>query len=469
MVTGRISSMHLSKKSAYPWLLFIFVLVYPLLFFPGTLFGRPPIITPLDNIMASEQFLYLPKLLFLLGVGVLGLLEVRRLIAPSTFLLLISLHLVLAVLSTLNARDSLAFNLLGPSQRFDGILYQAGLFAVGAFAYITLKSAPQHLRSLVIALVLGCSIQSVVLLSQGLGMDPVTPLRLWETPNMPLGTLGHPGMAAAYLLPGLLLALWYSLMAEERRYRHWWFGAALLIATGLGITSNASAFYALIATLVLANILKRSWRLLLLSCLLLLAVLIPRTFSKETQSYTGTATFQTRLIIWQIALRAISETPFQPILGGGPDALRLAQLRNPPLDLLIKEYALEFGWPEDAVVKRAYIKEADSANKGLRDHWLAIEFEQFGGSKNVTKEYSFAIDRAHNYILDRWLAYGLISVGIWLVLFLRPIYQSFYLQNCFGWAFIALMIYYLAWFPVMQVEPIHLVLLAAAWARPQPQ
>lgn len=421
--------------------------------------------------MASEQFLYLPKLLFLVAVGVLGLLEVRKLITKSVFLFLLLANLVLVILSTLNARDEIAYSLLGPSQRFDGILYHFGLFAIGTFAYLSLRNAPQQFHWIAVGLVAGCSVQTLIVVLQRLNLDPVTPLRLWQDFNAPLGTLGHPGMVAALLLPGILVALWQGIEDKQRRYRLLWISAALFSAAGLGITSNSAAFYGLVATLIAINLLRRNWLLLFLSSLLVVAVLIPRTvlpnprsFEKNSQSYQDTSTLETRFVIWQIALKAIQETPLQPILGGGPDALKLAQLRNPPLDLLAKQYALEFRWPKDAIVKDAYIKKFPGENIKIRDQWIAFELGQFDGQKNVTKEFGFAIDRAHNYGLDRWLAFGLISVAIWLILYLYPVYLSLRQGHWLGWVFVALMIYYLAWFPVMQVEPVHLILLAAAWA-----
>ncbi|MCX7602094.1 MAG: hypothetical protein N2Z75_09170, partial [Meiothermus sp.] len=458
-------------KPKYPWLLFFFVLVYPLLFFPGTLLGRPAVITPLDNIMASELFLYLPKLLFLLVVSILGLLEVRKEISKSAFLFLLIAHLIFVVLSTLNARDEIAYDLLGPSQRFDGILYHLGLFAIGVFSYLSLKSTPYQFRPITIALVLSCCVQSLIVILQRLNLDPITPLRLWQDYNLPLGTLGHPGMVAALLLPGILVALWQGLEENQHRLKIFWVCAALFSAGGLGITGNSAAFYGLVATLVAMNLLKRNLNLLLLSSLLVLGVLIPKTvlpdpksFEKNSQPYHDTTTLETRFVIWQIALRAIQETPLQPFLGGGTDGLKLAQLRNPPLDLLAKLYTLEFSWPKDAQVTNVYIREFPGENPKIRDRWIAFEFGQFNGQKNITKELGFALDKAHNYLLDRWLAFGLFSVFIWLILYLYPVYLSLRQGHWLGWVFTALMIYYLTWFPVMQVEPIDLILLAAAWA-----
>ncbi len=459
------------KAFAYPWLLFLFVLIYPLLFFPGALLGKPSVITPLDNIMASEQFLYLPKLLFLLAIGALGLLEVRKLITKTFFLFLLLAHLVLVILSTLNARDEVAYNLIGPSHRFDGIFYHFGLFSIGTFAHLSLRNAPQQFHWVAVALAAGCSVQSLIVILQRLNLDPVTPLRLWQDPNAPLGTLGHPGMVAALLLPGILVALWQGLEEKQRCPKLLWLFAGLFSAAGLGITGNAAAFYALIATLIAMNLFLRNWPLLLLSGLLLAAVLIPRanlpdprSFERDSQAYQDTTTLETRFIIWQIAIRAIRETPLQPVLGGGPDALKLAQLRNPPFDLLARQYALEFGWPKNAKVQDAYIKKFPGENIKIRDQWIAFNFEQFGGDKNIIKEVGFVLDRAHNFALDRWLAFGMFSVVIWLILYLYPIYFSFRQGHWLGWVFLSLIVYYLVWFPVMQVEPIHLVLLAAAWA-----
>lgn len=454
------------NAAAFPWLLFVFVLFYPLVFFPGTLPGEPPVVAPFADVMAREQGLFVPKLLFLLTVGMLGFLEVRKQITRSVFLLLMLTSLALVVLSTFNARDELTFSLLGPAWRLDGLLYYLGLFLVGVFAYTSLRNAPQHFVPVAAALVIGSCIQTLIILLQTLGLDQMTPLRLLQDFHKAPGTLGNPGMVAGFLLPAVLVALWLGLQERHRPYRFLWLAGALVSAAGLGITANSAAFYALIATLAGMNLLKRSWGLLFFSLLVLVAVLAPRaviTDPREViQDYRDTATLETRLAIWQIALTAIDQTPHQPFLGGGPDAMRLAQLRNPPVDLLAEFYALEFGWPPDAKIQEARVKRF-SENR-IRDQWIVFNFERFGGQQDITKEFGFVLDRAHNFVLDRWLAFGLISVVVWLILYLYPIYLSLRRGQWLGWVSVALMIYYLAWFPVMQVEPIRLVLLAAAWA-----
>jgi O-antigen ligase len=458
-----------AKTPAFPWLLFVFVLCYPLVFFPGALPGEPPVVAPFADIMAREQFLFVPKLLFLLTVGMLGFLEVRKQITRSVFLLLMLTSLALVILSTCNARDELTFSLLGPAWRLDGLLYYLGLFLVGVFAYTSLRQAPQHFVPVAAALVIGSCIQTLIILLQTLGLDQMTPLRLLQDFHKAPGTLGNPGMVAGFLLPAVLVALWLGLQERHRPYRFLWLAGALVSAAGLGITENGAAFYALIATLAAMNLFKRHWGLLFLSLLVLVAVLAPRALIIDprgiegvAQDYQDTASLKARFVIWQIALRGIGETPLQPFLGGGPDAMRLAQLRDPPVDLLAEFYALEFGWPPDAKIQDAQVKRF-SENR-IRDQWIAFNFERFGGQQDITKEFGFVLDRAHNFVLDRWLAFGLVSVVVWLILYLYPIYLSLRRGHWLGWVFVALMIYYLAWFPVMQVEPIHLVLLAAAWA-----
>jgi hypothetical protein len=450
------------------WLLFAFVLVYTLVFFPGTLFYKPIIIMPQVNTEASENFLYLPKLLFLLVCGVLGVLEIRKQLPNKPFVWLLCAHGLLVVLSLINARDTLAYNLLGPAQRFDGFLYHLGLIAMGIYAYTQLQNALQ-LRFISIALVISACLQAVIVEFQGFGLDFITPLRLWQKYSEPLGTLGHPGMVASFLLVGLLVAFWYSL--KEPLWL--WKVGVFIIALGLGFCSNSASFYSLLGTFLCANLVYRQPRFLFASLVVVGLVILPRVLPisiPESSSYTSTTTLQTRLLIWQIAFKVISSTPLQPLLGGGSDGMVLGQLRNPPLELLSQEYALEYswpkGWPKDAKLTGVRVQQSNLPGATLRDQSMVFDFANFNG-KPTSLEYRFNIDRAHNFWLDRWVAFGLINALLWLFLYLYALWKSWQTKHWIGWVILAMGAYYLFWFPVMQVEPIHLVLLAAAWAAKQ--
>lgn len=453
-------------KVDYPRLLFVFILFYPLVFFPGAIFYKPILMMPIVIDDASEQYLYLPKLLFLLVFGVLGILEIRRKRLGYAFVYLLLAHLGLAFASATNARDDWAFNLLGGQLRFDGLLYQIGLTMIGIFTFISLLENPKRLSAVTGALVIGGFIQSLIVLLQRFNLDPITPLRQYTDFNLPLGTIGHPGMVAALLLPALCVALWNSL--QNNRQIGWLVGL-VGISIGLGITGNSASFYALLAVLIGLNLQHRQKRLLLLSVAVLICILIPRSVLPNPQGfqqdYRDTTTLGERFILWKIALRSISETRFQPLIGGGIDALKLSQLRNPPLTELTQVLAIENSWPKDAKVKSIHIEEFPGGK--LRDRWMVFEFSTFGGQENVRKEYRFGLDKAHNFLLDRWLAFGLLNALIWLVLYSYPIIQGIRSRdialNFVGWTLLALFVYYSAWFPVMQVEPIHLALVATAW------
>lgn len=79
----------------------------------------------------------------------------------------------------------------------------------------------------------------------------------------------------------------------------------------------------------------------------------------------------------------------------------------------------------------------------------------------------YFLDKAHNLILDRLLTFGLLGVLVWLGLYLYPVLRGWrgtLLQRSLATSLLAVFVYYLFWFPVPQVEPLHLVLIAAAWA-----
>lgn len=460
------------RLSNFGKLLCLFGALYPLVLFPGALWYHPQIIGSEELARALEQYQLFPKILVLLLTGLLGVLSIRTFKWREPLVALMLGYLALVALSIGFSGEYSSFSWLGPNQRMDGLLYQTGLVLLGITAYQLLQSRPKFFVPILNALLLGAVIQCAIIVLQRIGLDFVGALVKFGPYQSPVGTLNHQGMAAGFLLPMVFVSLYLFLYSDRQR----WFllGVVFLIGLGLAISGNRSSFYALIVVLVLINLWYRDSRVLLISLVTLAGFgtikIIPNKQGFE-KSYTQTNTLQTRSLIWPMALRMVGYIPGQPFIGGGTEAFVNAQAKALPFDLLGRIYPIEFagaGWPKDTKLERIEVINTD---KVPRDQSLRFYFEQ---GKKV--EFSFYFDKAHNMILDRLLPYGGIAALICIWLYLWPVWQILQKRNrkqtLLGWALLVLFIYYLAWFPVVQTEPIHWLIVVLAWIgieNPQPE
>lgn len=467
-----------------------FVALFPLVLVPGALFSSPPIIDDPVRAQAMEQFFFLPKLIVLCVFGLLALLEARKKSWRSVWVGLLVAHLSLVIFSALNAHDTITYLLLGGQQRMDGVIYQFALVLIGVFAYQTFARDQNSISSVLVAFVGAGAVQAALVIVQQLGFDPVATFVRWKSFNAPGGSIGHPGMVAGLLLPAIIVAIWSYLNAREPRAKIWWAVAATLLAVGLSVVSNRTALLGLGIGLLFVIVQRRSLEALGVSALVIIVVLFARNAipspTAPTRDLVSTQTLETRRMIWPLALRAARATPGQPFIGGGPDAFRLWVLRSKPLEGFVPLLGLELGWPSNTQITHAEVVQFPATP--IRDSVLRVQFAQYGDKQNITRDYPITLDRAHDLTLDRLVAYGGLSALIWLVLYLFPLLRPVWdalargriktIQNgglefsrnplrvlsggLIG-AVLALCVYYLAWFPVMQVEPLHLILLAATW------
>jgi O-antigen ligase len=468
-----------------PALLVLLILIYPLVFVPGALFSSPPpVINDAVRTQMGEQFLFLPKLVVLGLFAVLALLESRKHSWRSVWVGLLAAHLVLVGISGLNARDDIAFTLLGGSQRLDGLIYQATLVIIGVFAYQTLQRHPGWLPRVLFALVGAAVLQSILAVVQYVGIDPIGVAVLWFKFERPVGTIGHPGMVAGLLLPATVIATWFVLEARDARSRWVWGLALLSLVIGLSVVSNRSALIALAVGLVMLVVYRRS----LISAVLVVAVSVLALSGRQIIPNAGvlpsnlasTQTLGTREVIWNMALQAIVQTLGQPFIGGGPDAFHLWMLRSASLQNLTELIKREMAWPANAKPDKV---ERVQLGQSVRTTGVSLHFDKFGERKDFNLVVPIEVDRAHNLILDRTVAYGGLSALIWLGLYLLPVLaglrdlfarresqgeaeaaqEGHGVHAVFACAILGLIVYYITWFPVMQLEPLHLILLAGAW------
>jgi len=449
-------------------LLLAFTIIFPLAFVPGAAIW--PAQTFDDPITASKElFLLLPKLLVLIFAGSLGLLSIRsesKGIWKEIFPKLLLIHLVLVVLSSFNSRDDWAFILMGPNRRLDGLLYQFASVAVSLTAYTVFRKNPKIIQSVLHGLLLVGIIQSITVVASYYKLDPLPSLIYYQPTGHPFeGTLGNYGMLAGILFVSALAGLFIG----NQQFKWWHLVAPILMGLGLGIGGNRSALFGMLLAVFLLNLTLRSKRLVLLSALLLLSILGARILPSPLQNWRdigSLASGESRLQIWRFTLDHLKEIPFSPWLGGGADALRLTQMRNPPLDdpHFVRIYQIELGWKEMPTKVDIY----QEPNRPIRSRWLLFHFNEYKGQRDVDVLVPFGIDRAHNMILDRLISYGIFDVIIWVVLFSAAIILLIQRASSLGVFLTAVLLglglYYLFWFPVLQVEPIHMLILAAAWA-----
>ena len=448
--------------------LFIFAIVYPLLLFPGALFFKPVSLFDVQS-QTVEMYQQLPKVLLLLVTGLLGFLTFKPKIRNNPFLWLIVTHLGLVIAGCLNSRDELTFSILGPDRRMDGLLYQTGLVLFALFVYQVVRRKPDVIRTLLFGLFWSGIIQSVLVGLQRFNLDFIGRLVSWKALQAPVGSVGQPGMLAGLLLVSLLAGLWLYGVETNQRNRWLMLAGILLVAAATGITTNRSVLLGLSIGLVGLNLKRRSWEILAVSGLSLLVLFGANTWlqSKSTnREYADPTTGKTRILFWKLALSNVLKIPGEPLIGGGPDAFRLSILRDPQVDKLLPIYRLEYGWPRNTKVLKAVItQEKDSP---LRSRSLTVTFDHYKNTKNLTLDYPIILDKTHNMLLDRLLDYGGFSVLVWLMLYLFPVWRGIRNPNALhsgvSWIILGTFIYYFTWFPVIQVEPLHILMVAVGWA-----
>jgi len=420
----------------------------------------------ISTFVASENIWILPRVFLLLIFAVFFLPFIKRFwkTTPYTFLLLV--YFLLTVISGLASRDSLQYVFLGGQGRDDGLIYVFALVVFAIAGYLLYTIYPNKLPIVFGYSLAGAgSLQSIIVIFQRLGHDLIK-----QSPyeGYVIGTIGSNGMLAAYLLvaalltAGLLLA--NNFTTHSRLARVALAIALILNLWALGLTYNRSAILGLyVAVLILFFFNYKNKRIWLITIILffipILSPFLTPNLSGAERALSNPKTVNTRLDIWSITIKAILRTPGQPLIGAGPDGLRLSILKRGLLDDLLKEYRKEYGWKEKPVLDRSL----DVSDIPPRYRVLIIKFPTTG---KVRFMY-VTLDKAHNLLLDRAVNYGLFSAIIWFILYVFPLIKLLrsnkLLEQTIGISILAIFIYYIFWFPVPQVEPIHMALLAIAW------
>lgn len=403
----------------------------------------------------------LPKLLLLLFLGLLTFPawfpHARRLKVFALLLALLTLSLVSSLLAL--GKDESTYIVLGPEGRMDGLLYGVGLFLFGGLALWLLREEEGRRMGQTLLLLSG-ALQGGLLLLQRNGVDPMVLLLKPDTGVFPTltGTAGQSGMAAGLLLPLVPLAI--GAVMEGRRAQG--LLSLALLSMGLGATVNRTGLVALGAGLCLWVLLRREGRLLLLALFSLALVFGVSQFwpnrSPERKVYAESYTLKTRLLIWELALKALKD-PRTALIGGGPDGFRYALMTRIPLEDQLPFYLKEYHWPpKEALVS---VEPLFRPEDPLRYRAYLLRFKE--GTRPERAILRILLDKAHNAFLDKALAYGLPYAFLWLLLFFGPLPRLLQERSPLAFSLLALFIYYLTWFPVPQTEPWHLFLALWGW------
>jgi len=470
----RPSNLSSEQDRLMAWLWLLAAAVLPLAIFPAQLLhnaqslvspsprstGVPPAIDP-------ELVWIFPKVVLLLIFSVIGLLWLRREFRFDAYAKLVIAYLATFLLSAVVSGDEFQYLLLGSQGRMDGVFYAVGLAVFALVGYFLTLKHGRLFSALYVALGFGSVAEVLLLTLQRLGLDPLGPITRGESyKDIVTGTIGNPGMLAGMLLPVAILSV--GLLTAERTSRHlkyWSFVTAVISAAGIGLTGNKSSFYGLIIFLFIYVLLQRYRRTFLIAATVIVVMFLSPSLIPNHTTYnhplTPTASIATRPALWKLTLNAILHTKGQPLIGAGPDGLRLTVLKNDLIEEMLEVYRISERWPQERQITS--IRPVYSPQDPLRSHAYAVTFSD----DQLGKLYRVNVDKAHNMFLDRAVRSGVVSAFIWLALYLLPAFRLVRsrnpVDNAIALALGAVFVYYLFWFPVPQVEPLHVALLSCAW------
>jgi hypothetical protein len=308
------------------------------------------------------------------------------------------------------------------------------------------------------------AVEGVITLAQALGWDPLHLVGIYPEASFPVGTIGHPGMVASFLLPALLVFLGtWRYRGKERAL------LLLLLALPLGLLLNRTSLIALTVGALFFWYRTRSrvafWAILLVWITTLGYQLIPHPKQEQAGSskeLASSITWQTRIHLWRIAVDLALRAPHELLLGYGDwGGARAANRHGLPLAPFYRFLSLEKGFPPPEDLRDVFVRKADT---GFQEYVFLYEGEK--GKRVVGVE---AVDRFHNAYLDMAFAFGVPFALIWTFLFLGPILllkggRTEELEEGARAGLIGLSIYFLTWFPVPSVEMALIAFALSAFA-----
>lgn len=293
------------------------------------------------------------------------------------------------------------------------------------------------------------AVEGAIVIAQALGWEPLRLLGIFpRSSSFPVGTVGHPGMVAPFLFLALmaLLGTWKGRGGE--RYL-----LLLSLSLSLGLALNRASLIAFTLAALLFWFRTRAGvaplALLLVWVGALGYQLIPAKPSKELASPT---TWQTRVHLWEVAVRLGLHAPWELLWGYGDwGGARAADRYGIPLTPFLRFLSLEQGLPPPEDLKDAISRKTDF---GFQGYLLLYEGERGEVTKLAGPEQ---VDRFHNAFLDMAFTFGIPFALVWTFLLFGPIVllkreETEEVGEAARTGLLALFLYSLAWFPVVATE-----------------
>lgn len=428
------------------WFWFGFVLLYP--------FWVSPFDPSLEGVVRAKQILVLMSLLLglLLELSSHPRLHLRDIVRAPSFLrrhraLILVLFLAFSMgLSTLFSPQPEVALTGSLAHGGDGLLWNLMMLGVFALVYLRTLADPLLGERVAWAIVGGASLLALGALTEILTQKglyyPVRP------ESLPMVTFPGKGHLAAYFVLGFGVAAGLAL-----RPRPSWvlLPALFLTALALGLTYNRAG----LGGIALAGLLLL-WRLprrgLLVLSLALLGVLsgwemVGLVHAGGGREVTNPHTFFTRLYFWKAALRGIAERPLWGWGGGvfeGYWSIFLSEQEK--AQFLQAEFGIE-GYQRSVIGPPA----------------PPLFVVQRGEETALIRVSLF---RAHNFLLEFGLRWGLVGLALFLVLLFRVWLWPRWPEA--GWGLglglLALSAYLVFWFPIAEYEAICYLGLGSFWA-----
>jgi O-antigen ligase len=432
----------------------IFLLIYPNLYIPVV------------NLLVSYSF---PRLFLLLIVSIFAILIAKNILDSKLFLFFIVLNLILSTISLFNPNeDEPIFTILGNDSRIEGVLYQILLIFFIVIAYFYIKK--NTWGNLFLTLNVALSFQAIIIFQQYIQ----NPLEIFGIPltfvtyGEVSGIVGRAAFAASLMLPIVFLGF---IRLYDKSLIVSFISLLTILFSNLAInlTENRSSIIAATFALTIFlffNINKLKNALLISLCILIVnfgTQILPGNLNAN-RNLSDPQTFETRIEMWKIAVRLLPESWGFPIWGGGTGAVKLNIAERLPIRDLMVVLQKEYKWQSNNNIKKIELLSPKTAP--IRQKAYKILYKD--GSTKIAFQ---VIDRTHNFFLDRVYSIGLIGAIFWMIFYIYPIfayfrlkpYQKTFEQLAVTMALIAIQFYYIFWFSVMQVEPIHVTVALMAW------
>ncbi len=439
-----------------------------IIFFIALAFVYPNLYYPVINPLVSWS---LPRIILLLLSFILTILALKSIKIKGFLLFFVVINIFLVSIQFFNPlEDELIYTILGVDDRLDGIAYQFLFIVFIIFANYCIRILNNKTKSfLYFSLISAGVIQSIVLVHQytWVPLDLIF-RKIYFRFDSPMGLTGHAGYTAGLLVPLIIIGI-FTTQSKNRIISILSYVFTAIICFGLNLTQNRSSLIALSIVLIfwifisLKNIKKISFMVLCVILINFSENILPKN-PTSSRDLSNPQTLTTRLEIWKFSTELLPQSWGFPFWGGGTGNLKLQITDQLPIEKLMLFYEKEYGWQSSKNIKK--ITPLNEKDAPKRQRMYLVKYND-----GELKPVRLTLDRAHNFFLDKAFSIGLIGAVVWMIFYIYPIvayfrlkpYQKTFEQQALSMALIAIQIYYIFWFSVMQVEPIHVVVALMAW------